>query len=76
MSGNFTVARNEGNEGQKLRLMAAVLASLAEQQGEEDAALYLADLVNQEIMARSIKTDDEFATSPVVQTISAWRSVL
>ena len=67
---------NDEDEGQKLRLMAAVFASLAEQQGEEDAATYLTDLVNQEIVARSIKTDIEFTLSPVVQTITAWKNIL
>ena len=60
----------------QLDLMSAVFASLAEQQGEEDSALYLTDLVNQEIVARSIKTDIEFTLSPVVQTITAWKNIL
>ena len=75
-SGNREISEKCKHASQKVRLLAAVLASLAEQQGEEDAGNCLTDLVNQEIVARSIKTDAEFMLSPVVQTITAWRNIL
>ena len=49
------------------RLVAAVLFALAAQQGEEHAVASLSRILQLEVDAGSIKSREDFETSPVVQ---------
>jgi hypothetical protein len=58
---------------QDLRLLAAVLFNLADQQGAEGAYNNLSEIVRIEVDSLSLKTNEEFLASPVVKTINSWR---
>jgi len=59
---------------QDLRLLAAVLATCADQQGVDGAYACLSEIVRLEIESMEIETDEDFCASPVIKTFNSWRS--
>ena len=62
-------ASRSGNPDQ--RLLAAVLFALASQQDDEESSESLSRVIEYDVAARNVESQEEFLASPVVQTANA-----